>query len=289
LRDTEVGDTMSRMRRGLACSIGALSLVAAWMAACGGDDDSSVGTEDASASDTSWTPGDVDTPDPVDAGSDASRSPCRGLRDETDLRCDDFDDGDLDLEKRGWTLEDGGSFQPPRIVADAGVPDVDAPTPPHLLEAVAEPTDAGLPRSVITDDVAVTKKTTTLEADVFVAEWTSGAYRVLRFDLAPTPQEHTGLTLDVLPDGKWRCIGYSTQALGNRTFTVGEWHHVKLTMKVDDTYVQAWCQVDDVVTAMIPGRQAESNRRRLEIGVTTYAPSTPRTRVLYDNIEFYAE
>lgn len=29
--------------------------------------------------------------------------------------------------------------------------------------------------------------------------------------------------------------------------------------------------------------------RRLEIGVTTYAAVTPRTRVLYDNVDFHAD
>lgn len=281
------------MLRGLACCAGGLLLLAVWIAACGGDDDtSSQSAEDASVLDRA--PPDVETRDPlpVDAGSDASRPPCRGRRDEPDLRCDDFDEGELDLVKRGWSVErsaNGGPSVSPRIVGDAGIDDAAGPTPPNVLESVAEPTDAGLPRAVITDAVDVTKTTTTLEADIFVAEWSSGAYRVLHFDLAPTPQEHTGLTLDVLPDGKWRCIGYSTQALGNQVLTVGEWHHVKMTLRVENTYVQGRCQVDEVVTAMIPGRQAESGKRRLEIGVTTYASSTPRTRVLYDNIDFYAE
>lgn len=232
----------------------------------------------------------------LDAGAEA-RAPCRGSQDTSNLRCDDFDDGTTDLVARGWTVpptSDGGT-QPQIITPASG-----AQTTPRALESVTNPVspDAGsgdgglntdvLPRSILTDEVSVTKSVSTLEADIYVAEWTRGAYRVLRFDFGPTPQDLTGLTLDVMNDGTWRCVGYGLQAIG-KTLKVGEWHHVRLVASSESANLRARCQVDDVTTAEILGQRPTSTTRRLEIGVTTYATDTPRTRVLYDTIDFHAD
>lgn len=302
----------SRRRLGLpfllllcsSCAIGGLLL------ACS-DDDAPATPLDGGVVRDSQFPSDSPREDAVvgDAGADGRHS-CKGRIDTTNARCDDFDEGPTELSARGWTVttsQDGGGGQlGPRLITDGG-----APSSPHALDMTADPVtppprpDAGgdggdggntgpiitdiLPKSILTDVVTVDKQRSTLEADVFIAQAPSNAqYRILRFDFGPTPDDLTGLTFDVMTDGRWRCVGYGLQALG-KEIKKGVWQHVKLVMYSTGSNLKAYCEVDDTKTGEINGQLTSSTSRRLEIGVTTYATNTPRTRILYDNIDFHAE
>jgi hypothetical protein len=287
-----------------SCAIGGLLLLAC------GDDETPVTPADGGVVRDSQFPSESRPDDPLpEAGADGSHF-CKGRIDTANARCDDFDEGPTEISSRGWTVtssQDGGGGRfGPRLITDGA-----APSSPHALDMTADPVsplprpDAGgdggdggntgpiitdvLPKSIITDVVTVDKLRSTLEADIFVAEAPSNSqYRILRFDFGPTPDDLTGLTFDVMTDGKWRCVGYGLQALG-KELKKGVWQHVRLVMYSTGSNLKAYCEVGDIKTGEINGQPTSSTARRLEIGVTTYATNTPRTRILYDNIDFHAE